>query len=1039
MQRRILAVVGAIALTLPASAALAATPDDDPSSRLRAAESHGAIDSAFTPSAIGADGKVTVVIEMEGDPVAVVEAEKGRELSDAERDDVKDSLQAAQAPVSDEIAASGGEVQAEMQSAYNGIQATVPAEHLDAVAELPGVVAIHPVRTYELDNAVSVPFLGVPEVWQNTGYTGENVKVGIIDTGIDYTHATFGGPGTPEAYDAAHAAEASSADPALYGPEAPRVKGGIDLVGDSYNADPASDSYQPVPTPDDNPLDCQGHGSHVAGTAGGSGVLADGTTFEGPYDSTTPSNTFRVGPGVAPQADLYAIRVFGCDGSTDVVVPALDWAVANGMDVVNLSLGSSFGRGDDPDAVAAANAVGAGVVVVASAGNSGHNPYLTGSPGTGDGVVAVSAVDSSENFPGATVTVDGQAVEAINANGASLEGLGTLTVVRLVDDPTTPENEALGCSVAAYTKAGVTEGGGQLAVSTRGTCARVSKAIYAQQAGAAAALMVNTTDDLPPYEGMITENADTGEQYTVTIPFLGVRSSSGPVFTTGATATFAAAQIANPGFRAYASFTSAGPRSGDSAISPDVAGPGVSIASAAVGSGSGAAILSGTSMAAPHVAGVAALSVQSHPAWSAPQIAASLVSTADPDKVAGQDLTIGGVGLVDAAQAVATTVTATGDAFRTESGWARESALSFGFQESPLGFGGIKTVTVRNDGTRPVTYSVSTAPSAASVKAKVSLSSKSITVKPGATAKLLLTVTAAAKDVPSSTAGDDQFSFYEISGDIVLTAQDSTLRVPYLLVPRSNSTVSSLTSALFTKKQQVADATKKVTLWNLFGALPAGADVYTWGLSDDKDAPTSLADNGYDIRAAGVQSFAADGDQLMVFALNMHKRWSNAASNEYDVIIDADRDGEADWIVLSYDSGAVRAGDTDGLAEVFIVNAKTGALGASGFLTQAPTDSSTLLLPVYASDLGITGAFDYSVQTFGLSGGEDSIDGWATYDPSAPAISNGQYLEVPQRGSASVDLAVNAAQVAAQKPLGAMVVVMDNPSGAGEAVLVKLK
>ena len=216
-----------------------------------------------------------------------------------------------------------------------------------------------------------------------------------------------------------------------------RDRGGIDLVGDDYNADPSSASYQPVPHPDDNPLDCQGHGSHVAGTAGGSGVLADGTGFTGPYDTTTPSNTFRVGPGVAPQADLYAVRVFGCEGSTDMVVPALDWAVENGMDVVNMSLGSSFGRGDDPDAVAAANAVGAGVVVVASAGNSGHNPYLTGSPGSGDGVVAVSAVDSAEGFPGATVTVDGQAIEAINANGASLDGIGELTVVRLVDDPAT--------------------------------------------------------------------------------------------------------------------------------------------------------------------------------------------------------------------------------------------------------------------------------------------------------------------------------------------------------------------------------------------------------------------------------------------------------------------------------------------------------------------------------------------------------------------------------------------------------------------------
>jgi subtilisin family serine protease len=162
------------------------------------------------------------------------------------------------------------------------------------------------------------------------------------------------------AFDAAKANSAQPADPALYGPDAPRVKGGIDLVGDDYNADPNSASYQPVPHPDDNPLDCNGHGSHVAGTAGGSGVLADGTTYRGPYDSTTPSNQFRVGPGVAPQVDLYAVRVFGCEGSTDVVVPALDWAVDHGMDVVNMSLGSSFGRADDPDAVAAANAVGAG-------------------------------------------------------------------------------------------------------------------------------------------------------------------------------------------------------------------------------------------------------------------------------------------------------------------------------------------------------------------------------------------------------------------------------------------------------------------------------------------------------------------------------------------------------------------------------------------------------------------------------------------------------------------------------------------------------
>ncbi|RLK47894.1 S8 family peptidase [Microbacterium telephonicum] len=1032
LHRRILAAVGALALTLPATAAFAAT-DEDPSSRLPRSDSAGQIDSTFQASAISSDGTVKVIIEMTGDPVAVVEAEHGRELSDGEKDQIKGDLEQKQAPVSDAVADKGGEVEAEMQSAYNGIQATIPADQVDAVATLPNVVAIHPVRTYELENAVSVPYLGVPQVWESTGYTGQNVKVAILDTGIDYTHATFGGPGTVEAFEAAAASSTQPADPALFGPDAPRVKGGIDLVGDAYDAGGEGDAL--IPVPDDNPLDCQGHGSHVAGTTGGSGVTVDGATYAGPYDTTTPSNDFLVGPGVAPQADLYAVRVFGCDGSTDVVVPALDWAVENGMDVVNMSLGSSFGRGDDPDAVAAANAVGAGVVVVASAGNSGPSPYLTGSPGTGDGVIAVSAIDSSETFPGAKITIAGQEIEAINANGESVEGLGELTVVRLTGA------NALGCSAQAFTDAGIVPGGGQLAVVERGTCARVAKGLFGDQAGAAAVLMVNNADTLPPYEGRITSNPDTGERYTVDIPFLGVRSSDGAVFTTGATATFEAAQIGNPGFRSYASFSSSGPRSGDSAISPDVAAPGVSIASADVGSGNGAAILSGTSMAAPHVAGVAALTVESHPDWSAPQVSAAIVSTADPDKVAGQSLTRGGVGLVDTAQAVATKVTATGDAFRTESGWARESALSFGFQESVLGFGGVKTVTVKNEGDQPVTYQVSTAPSAQSQKASVNVSSKKLTVRPGGTAKLIVTVAAAAKDVPGSLSADDQFSFSEISGDVVLTSADSTLRVPYLLVPRSNSKVTTGSSApWFGKKQAVADGTKSVTLRNTLGAIDAAADVYTWGLSDDKDASKALADTGYDIRAAGVQSWADGDDQVLVFAVNTHKRWSNAAGNEFDVVLDVNRDGQADWVVFSYDSGAVRAGDVNGITEVFAQNISTGALFATGFLAQAPTDSSTILLPVTASQLGLTGAFDYTVQAFSVtSGGEDTVDGWATYDHTAPAISNGQYVTVPKRGKADVSLAVNGAAYEAQKPLGAMIVVPDNQSGSDEALLVKVK
>ena len=89
---------------------------------------------------------------------------------------------------------------------------------------------------------------------------------------------------------------------------------------------------------------------------------------------TTYSNSFRIGPGVAPKADLYAVRVFGCFGSTNVVVEALDWAVDHDMDVVNMSLGSDYGTSDSADALASDNAAKAGIVVVASSGNSRRPP-----------------------------------------------------------------------------------------------------------------------------------------------------------------------------------------------------------------------------------------------------------------------------------------------------------------------------------------------------------------------------------------------------------------------------------------------------------------------------------------------------------------------------------------------------------------------------------------------------------------------------------------------------------------------------------------
>lgn len=1094
MYRKVLIATSVLALAFPATALAAPKESLD---RFEPAASSGKIDSAIRPRSLAKDTKVQVIVEVVGDPVAVVEADKGRKLSNSERKAVRDNLRKKQDKVAKTITGKGGKVQSNMQSAYNGMRVQLKASQLDAVAALPEVVAIHRAPLHTLDNAVSVPYLGVPQVWKSTGYTGKGVKVAVIDTGVDYTHANFGGPGTVEAFEQAHAAEASPADPTLFGPKAPRVKGGWDFVGDDYDADPDSDTYQPVPHPDPNPLDCNGHGSHVAGTAGGNGVLADGTTYRGPYDAKTASKAFRVGPGVAPQVDLYALRVFGCGGSTDVTTEAIDWAVANDMDVINMSLGSSFGRVGEPDAVAASNAVGAGVVVVASAGNEGSAPYITGAPGAGDGVVAVAAVDSTETFPGAKLSFgDGTAVTAILANNEALPS-APLEVVVVRD---AADGVGLGCSAQQFADSGIVAGGNQLAVVSRGECARVAKAIFGQQAGAAAVLQLNTDPGYPPFEGDITSNPDDGTPYVVTIPFLGVRSTDrdAVLAAAGGTVSLAATSLANPDFTGYGSFSSGGPRNGDSEISPNVAAPGVSIVSTGVGTGTEGATISGTSMAAPHVAGVAALAVQARPKWNASEIAAALVTTADPGKVAGQQLVRGGVGLVDAAQAVSTQVVVGGDPYRTTSGWFRESSLSFGFAEPSRAFAGAKTLTIHNKGSKSVTYKLSTAANPESRPAKVVLSKRSVTVKPGKTVKVLVGLAADARKLGSSI-GDDQFALNQVSGNVVLTSGKEVLRVPYLLIPRARAKVTDLNKGSFPLTQKVAQTAAQpskataspkaglpttpsqttdgkghpkpeptkgpkpsptptptkppkpqpatsatIKLVNSGGALAAPVDFYTWGLKDGKDVPKLTPGSGFDLRAAGVSSFADGDDQLLVFAVNNYTRWSNAVTSEFDVEIDADGDGAPDWIVFSHDSGAVRTGSFDGLAEVFVADLATGDLFASGFLASAPTDSSTLLLPVWASDLGLsaeTGAFSYTVSSYSLEGdGSDTFSGSAVYNPWAKAIEDGQYVTVPVAGKKTkatvVTAAIDPAQWAEQKPLGLMAVAIDNKSGAEEALLI---
>ncbi len=338
------------------------------------------------PGLTSSDQPVTVMVEL-ADPSAI-SALTGAEAAMQSR-----RLMAAQAPVMQHLLGLKAQVLFRTTLVYNGIAVSIPGNLVDQIRALPGVAAVHVIPPKQRSNAATVSLVGAPAPWSAlNGVTGSNIRIGIIDSGIDYTHADFGGPGTPVAYTANNSAtiELGSFPTA-------KVVGGFDFAGNNYDALGILGS--PVPAPDPDPLDCNGHGTHVAGTAAGFGVTASGATYGGPYNSSVDFSSFLVGPGVAPEAQLYALKVFGCQGSTVLMTQAIERALdPNGdgdpsdhLDVLNISLGSPFGSNDDPDAVALNNAIRAGIVAVVAVGDNDNTFYVADSPATAQLAIAVGA------------------------------------------------------------------------------------------------------------------------------------------------------------------------------------------------------------------------------------------------------------------------------------------------------------------------------------------------------------------------------------------------------------------------------------------------------------------------------------------------------------------------------------------------------------------------------------------------------------------------------------------------------------------------
>jgi minor extracellular serine protease Vpr len=970
--------------------------------------SPGDLSTRFVPATYGGR-HVQVVVILSGDSVAKVRADMPmNKMAAVHADAIQRQAVEQQAAIKPLLEFHGAKVLAQYQHALNGIKIEVDGAKIATIAKLPGVVAVARVGTYYTTNATSVPFIGAPLVWQGIpGFRGEGIKIAIIDTGIDYTHANFGGPGTVAAFNTAFANSTGAADPAMFGPGAPKVKGGTDLVGDDYDADDPTS----VPVPDPNPLDCNGHGSHTAGTAAGFGVL-NNATYTGPYNSAAYSQSFQIGPGVAPKADIYSVRVFGCAGSTNVVTDAINWAVQHNMDVISMSLGGDFGDANTSDAIAVHNAVNAGITVVSASGNSGPAPYITSSPASGTGGITAAAMDGTAGFPGVTIALNtGTNVQAINANAAPLPG-GSLPIIVLRN----PDNSiSLGCNDSEY--AGVA---GKLVVTLRGVCARIARAQMGQAHGAAAVVMINTGGGLPPFEGPIPG---------VTIPFLGTLSTTGPAFSAAASATLSSAGIIpNPGFEAIASFSSGGPRYGDSFFQPSIAAPGVAIFSTLSGSGTGGLFESGTSMATPHIAGVAALVRQAHPGWSELAQRAAITQTADRFQMVDYSARLAGNGVVQPLPATKTQAVVLGTATAPE-------PLSLGFTElTTANYSAIRNIDIRNNGATPIQFKVKVT-QAGGVPHFVAPASSTVTVPALSDTLLAIKISVPVGTVGASHPLGTINGFKDVAGTVTLTPADpaanggASLNVPYYLVPRARSLISVSHNA---PTPTNPNATLNVA--NGPASIAGTADFYAWGLSSP---PQGL--RYVDTRAVGVQTFPSGNDATLVFAINTYTRFSNASPHEWDVLIDTNGDGNPDFGVIGVNVSALISSQPSGRFASAVVNLTTGAIVAVRFADVA-TDGTTILLAAKASELGLSPTnprFTYFVNAFnGIDGSSETVGSSAKFNAFTPAISTGQFVSVPPNGTTTVPVSINASEWATTPSLGIMAVAAENLNGAPQADLI---
>ena len=584
------------------------------------------------------------IVQLEGAPLASVAAADSEnqfgnqlDLNSASAKKQAGVLAAERATFAQNLksALPDAKVERHFDTVLNAVVVTATDDVFEQLQKLEGVAKVYREEMYYEQMDASLDLIKAKAVWESLGgeaNAGKGVKVAVIDGGIRPENPLFRDSGMTAPSSKPTSDYCATTEPAFCNNK---------LIAARFS----TPTFATVPQEYMSPLGNGGHGTHTAGTSVGvaTKVWFDGTTNIVPMkdgveakDGFTEVTVSGVAPGAYLMVYKALFQVFRADGtvtgsgSNVMLLEALDWAVKDGADVINNSWGGSAGANpaSSPYQAAFKAAEDAGVVVVTSAGNSGPAAQTVGCPGCIESGITVASTTTGRFFANSVTMAGGSPLLAIPGStfSATIAELTADPKAKVVDAAVAAPTNAFGCT--AFPADTFKD---SFAMISRGTCSFSIKINNAMAAGATGAIIVQNNDGQPtPMSSPDTTipNVMITKADAATLA-AAVAADPTKEVTIGRFAT----KLINPQFADNMSdFSSRGPDGDNNILKPDMGAPGGNILSGtspdASEDGATFELMSGTSMAAPHVAGAAAIMQQKFPKWTAVEIKTALTSTA---------------------------------------------------------------------------------------------------------------------------------------------------------------------------------------------------------------------------------------------------------------------------------------------------------------------------------------------------------------------------------------------------------------------------